>query len=184
MPPLRTHEQIAASGALAEEKLGGTNPHPPPKTAHYKRVSALTKGVVGRSPLLELSYFDIATMTIPDMMHLVPGVVGRHFFAMIFGEKLANQAKNLQKKANKAIVEDEARAAKHLEAAGEKYLVDHQKWQREVAALHERFRGGKNERKHQEALARHRKEPQMPVWKPQQPEAAAQVSIASCLTGW
>ncbi|MDR3426059.1 hypothetical protein [Silvimonas sp.] len=67
--------------------------------------------MMGCSPLLRLSYFDIATMTIPDMMHIVPGVVGAHFFKMIFGNKLTTQLKALQAKQNKAAPPAAASAA-------------------------------------------------------------------------
>jgi hypothetical protein len=68
-PSLRTHDSIVQDG------------------------STRTRGVTSVSPLAQLPYFDIATMTLLDMMHINSGVIGRHLVPALCGGRLKSAGK-------------------------------------------------------------------------------------------
>ncbi len=79
MPPLRTHEAVAAAAAEFERRRGETTNGRPPY------------GVFGTSALLrlfELYGFDIILDTLLDMMHIGSGIVQRHILPSLKGAKV------------------------------------------------------------------------------------------------
>lgn len=101
----RTHESVVEAGKQAEKMLDKRHPS---KKADYnyalyadksvitepgKVDTTLTKGVLGVSALVRLPYFNIVDHTLPDMMHLVQGVIGRHLLGCIAGTRLVQAAK-------------------------------------------------------------------------------------------
>lgn len=69
-----------------------------------------------RSPLLDLSYFDMATMTLLDMMHLTSGVIHRHLMSCLTGDRL----KSVTKKKGVSVVKKVASEAAAIKKAGDK----------------------------------------------------------------
>lgn len=90
-PTLRTHESIqqdaheaSRAAALPSARKG--------ETVH-------SRGVTGFSSFSKLPYFDMATMTMLDMMHLASGVIGKaHLIGALTGDRLMN-ARAAQRKA-------------------------------------------------------------------------------------
>lgn len=149
-PPLRTHAEIIAAGSTAQDLLGDG------KKAEV--VSQITKGVMGVSPLDKLPYFDIATMTIPDMMHITAGVVGAHFFKMVMSNKMPGQLKALQAKVAAATVKEDERASAWFQNAEAKHLAARAKHRQSA----DRIKAGKGD--HAALLRKLGPEPPMPVW--------------------
>ena len=58
-----------------------------------------TKGVRGRSWLLDLPYFDIVTMTLPDPMHIISGSLGAHLVPVTQGKRLSSVLANAEREA-------------------------------------------------------------------------------------
>lgn len=54
-------------------------------------------GVVGKSPLLRLQGFDIYDQTMPDMMHITSGVLGRNLMGMLTGNRLKKAAASVSR---------------------------------------------------------------------------------------
>lgn len=69
-----------------------------------------------RSPLLDLSYFDMATMTLLDMMHITSGVIHRHLMSCLTGDRLQDMTKKQVGEAAKK----KAKEAQELKKAEDK----------------------------------------------------------------
>ena len=123
-------------------------------------VSQKTKGVMGVSPLAKLSYFDIATMPIPDMMHITAGVVGGHFFKMIMSNKMPAQMKRLVTTTAAAKKKEDDRANNWIEEQTPAY----NKARAKRAQAVERIKAGPGD--HAKQLLQLGPEPVMPVWTP------------------
>ena len=72
----RTHNRHLVDVDVVEEAGGG------------EVDTSQSHGVIGKSALLRLPYFDIIQHSLLDMMHLTSGVVGRHFVPMTQGKRV------------------------------------------------------------------------------------------------
>lgn len=161
-PELRSHSQIEIAGTLAEQMFAESAS--PESAATRKKISTRTLGVMGRSPLLELPYFDIATMTIPDMMHIVPGVVGAHFFSTIFGNKLSAKLRTLQAKEREVQTRQEEEEVAFFEREEKEFPARHAKWKLDVKICQAKADKAKTGETRNKYLDKMPKEPQMPVF--------------------
>lgn len=104
-PELRTHDSIRSDADEFEQMVlecDGDRKQPD---------ASNTRGVNGLSPLHRLEYFDIATMTLLDMMHLTSGVYGRHLMHLITGDRIKSviasedqiRVSNIKRKKNEAV---------------------------------------------------------------------------------
>ena len=103
-PLMRTHDDIFED---ASKVLDSLRDHPE-RAVDGKR----TNGVVGRSPLFDLPYFDLVHHTPLDMMHVTSGVVGAHLIGMLTGDRLKNAKRSAnQHAANQEAAKEKADAA-------------------------------------------------------------------------
>ena len=163
-PQLRTHSEIEIAGTLAERLFASRTTR--------KTISQRTLGVMGRSPLLELPYFDIATMTIPDMMHIVPGVVGAHFFTTIFGNKLGAKLKALQAKEREVKARQDAEEVAFFEREDKEYPERRANWKVAVTNCQAKMAKAKTQEARNKYLSTMPKEPEMLQFNSQSREAA------------
>lgn len=104
LPELRTLESIQ-SDALKAAEFAVTNPKD-------KFIEAGSRGVRGRSILMDLPYFDLTRDCVLDMMHISSGVVGRAFATLLTGARLKKAvSSNRLTKQNEAKLTDEQRLA-------------------------------------------------------------------------
>jgi cobalamin biosynthesis Mg chelatase CobN len=100
----RTHTHHMEHVDIAEEADGGAVD------------TAQSHGVIGRSALLRLPYFDIIKHSLLDMMHLTSGVVGRHLVPMTQGKRVGQALATEDRRAAAEQAQDEKKAAKEKAA--------------------------------------------------------------------
>lgn len=162
----RTHTDIERAAAQAEIHLAANKTH--------EQFSKETKGVIGRSALLDLPYFDVATMTITDAMHVIPGVIGRHLFRMLSGKALKAKAAKARSKHKANVADEDEKALKEVEARYAKYQADMKKYNDDVTRIRETMRAGT--KKHAEAVKKLKKPDEaesLPLYRPSAASAAA-----------
>ena len=107
-------------------------------------------GMDGVSLLNQLCYFNVATMTMPDMMHLTSGTIQRHFLYLLSSFRLKNQLRQLKADTDPAKVLGQellnARAeAKKAKKATEKVRAENNRENDRSVAIH-RARGERQDR--------------------------------------
>jgi hypothetical protein len=130
--PLRTYASTVKQANLAEAFLQ-SNPSPADLKGHGSRFG----GVNGRSPFLDLSYFDVTTDCCLDMMHLTTGVIERMLIPLLNGQRFSKESKQArleahltaaQRKANEAAEEgrrqNSAQAKRDLATAKRKRAAE------------------------------------------------------------
>lgn len=119
-PPKRTHLSIDASSHVAE--------HNTLLELDRTKWSKDTKGVIGRSALFDLPYFDIATMTVIDMMHIIPGVLSAHMLKVMVGKRLTGKLSAEKKRVAVANAKLEDAAEKDLALRNVRFQKEKAAW--------------------------------------------------------
>lgn len=163
-PRLRTHNGIEQLGLRAESEY--------PRLSNKQRQGyyQTTKGVTGRSVLFDLHDFDLVQRTLPDMMHIVSGVIGRHLFPSISKGKLQQQLSKEAARLHNTYVRE-------VERVKEANLKLQAAYQRQMATWSNNLEKAKKASKRSAAYARKddpKPQPPQPIPEPPPPAAAAQ----------
>lgn len=151
-PALRTSEEILVSAKIAEQtRSSGNKVH-----GHLDSL----KGVTGESPLLHHVGFDMVDQTVIDMMHIVPGVLGRHLFGMIGGDRLSKQLANAKSRVAIQSQKNDDKAERVLAEKNKDYEKKLAAWKKKTAKANKMKKGSKGR------LDKDAEPPAMPVYEP------------------